>query len=193
MYGFLRTTMAATLAVGVTLCALPASAASYLVNWTGANGYALGGVFSFSDALLGTVITEADLDRLTFDVTLNGTSLGTADLIGPGAVVNFNFDSASGLFLVGGPQNDGSDGQSWNRSLAPVGFLSGVAAQGVTVGTSAISASLIGISSSTLVATRIDVPVGVVPLPAGALLLISGLGGAGLILRRRTARRPVSA
>ena len=93
--------MAAVFAWGSALAAAPVSAATYLVNWTGNAGFALGGVFSFSDALLGTVIDETDLDRLTFDVTLNGVSQGTADL-GPGQVDNFNFDSGTGQFSWAG-------------------------------------------------------------------------------------------
>jgi hypothetical protein len=173
--------MAAVFACGAALAAAPVSAATYLVNWIGNAGLTLGGVFSFSDALPGTAIDETDLDRLTFDVTLDGVSQGTADL-GPGQVDNFNFDSGTGQFLVGGTSS-GTSGQLWNFQQAPVGFGSGGGTQLISIGPGFLNQSGVFVSASTLVATRIETSV--IPLPASALLMLSGLGGAGLILRRR--------
>lgn len=164
-----------------TMSAMPVSAASYLVNWTGAGGWSLDGTFSFSDDLLGEIIDEDDLDRLTFDVRLEGESQGTADLIGAGAANEFSFDSQAGTFLV-----DVFNNQNWNYPGSGVGFVSGSVGQAVWVDGIFEGRIELEDQGSTLVAERIDPPV--VPLPAGAVLMLTALGTAGLILRRRRNR-----
>lgn len=184
-----------TAAVALTLAlATGAQAASYAISWTGANDYSMTGSFSFSDALLGNVITYADLDDLEISLFQGAALFGSRSLSadGPGsyeANFNFNFDSATGVFLTGG-LSSGPNGQNWFSAFQgnpcdTVGFTSGSINQGVCFNV-AVGVSFIPTGESTLTAQRLDDPA-VIPLPAALPLLAGGLLGLALLGRRRHA------
>ncbi|MBW4707113.1 VPLPA-CTERM sorting domain-containing protein [Roseobacter sp. YSTF-M11] len=185
-----RLTTCAAILAGMTTFATVASAATYDIDWTGSGGYALTGSLSFSDALLGTgVITASDIDNLTITVLRDGVSLGARNYLTDGAgshagTFNLNFDTSTGQFVTGG-FSGGVEGQTWFTSTGglrcdTVGFASGSVSQGVCVDNALLGR--IGVDDSTLTATA---ALAVVPLPAGAVLLMSALGALGLARRRR--------
>jgi hypothetical protein len=180
-------TAALAVALLAGLAATPAPAASYDIDWTGTLGRSLTGSFSFDDSLLGTTIEAGDLDSFMIEVFFGSTSLAAwdffADGVQPGATMNFNFDSATGQFLVGG-NSSSATGQDWNSTGGSgcgdfAGFTSGSASQAVCFQNS--PSGFLGIGLSTLTATP---KTGVIPLPASALLLLSGLAGLAALRRR---------
>lgn len=175
-----------------------AEAASYAIDWTGENDWTMTGRFSFADALLGSLVTFAELDDLAIAVFEAGTPMGARSLAvdGPGshtAAFNFNFDSATGLFRVGGA-SDGPTGQEWFSSNGgaecdTIGFSSGSWAQGLCIeGRNFVDEAYV-VGRSTLTATRLPDPPGVapgvVPLPASLPLLAGGLLGLAVLGWRR--------
>lgn len=191
-----RTAIAAAAAMSL---AGAAEAALYVIEWTGGGGYAMEGLLLFDDGLLNTgVIDETQIQNLAFTVYLNGVSQGQHDVANEGlgsyaADFNLNFDTTAGRFVVGGDPL-GSEGQNWYTSATagalcdPVGFSSGLTAQGVCVGGAFVPDSFIEITSvenSSLRAFRFTE---LTPVPLPAALPLLGLGVAALWgLRRRRA------
>ena len=106
----------------------PASAATQDLSWVGSNGYTMMGGFSYNGALTGT-IDETQIDSLMIEGFRYGASLGTWDLadgLGNGALpLEFNFDTTTNEFLVGGLPQSGMV-QVWNALADPgLGFVSG--------------------------------------------------------------------
>lgn len=152
-----------------------AHAATYNISWTGSGGYTLSGTFSFDDSLLGTgPIDESDLDELSIEVFLNSVSQGVAEMSSFDGTnpLNFNFDTLTGEFLVGG-DTSGPTGQAWNFIGSTVGFASGSNAQLVSVNNHALgSESQVLVQNSTLSATAIPLPSSFTMLALGVLPLL---------------------
>lgn len=177
-------------AVATLLCvasAGPAGAIAFNISWTGADGYTMTGMFSYDDSLINTgPIDETSVDTLMIEGFLNGGSIGTWDLVADGlsaaANFNFNFDTTTEMFLVGGLAAS-SSGQQWNvincASHTDMGFFSGSATQGVCH--SGVASGEIPVGQSTLTAIR------KVPEPATMAILSLGLAGLGFVRRRRAA------
>ena len=180
---FLRKISIAAVIVASSAFANAAAAATYGISWIGASGYTIEGSFSFSNSLIGTgAIDEDDLDALSFSVLLDGVSQGTTTFSpGGGSPLNFNFDTTTELFLIGGASS-GSTGQNWNYKGDPVGFISGAGGQWASIGSGGVGGiSIIDPANSTLTAFRISP----IPVPASFPLLAVGLGGLGLFARSR--------
>lgn len=167
-----------------------AHAIAYDISWAGASGYSLTGQFSFNDALIGTgPIDESDLDSLTISGFQGVTQVGAWDLVdglSAGAFLNFNFNTTTEMFSVGGSAASPT-GQQWNVAVCGVtsfaiGFFSGTT-QGLCVGGEPVG--LILTSNSTLTATSLAVP------EAAALGLfglgLAGFGAAAQVKTRRAA------
>lgn len=183
--------LAATIcASAAVLASANAAPVTYSIAWTGSSNYSLSGSFSFDEALLGTgAITGTSLNSFAIEVFLAGVSAGTWDYfangVAPGgAVFNFNFNTTTESFAVGG-SSPSANGQLWNAIAGSglgctgrVGFISGASAQGVCI--DGLTFGSISTSQSTLTAAR----VGAVPEPGSAWLLALGLAGV-LALRRR--------
>jgi hypothetical protein len=178
-------------AVAVMLAAAPVAggeAATFDFSWTGAGGYTMTGSFSFADSLLNTgAITGASLTSFTMTVFLSGVSQGSwssTDPLGTNALFNFNFNTTTLAFVLGGASNSPS-GQLWNAvpssidNCTTVGFGTGFSGQIVCVGGSRVLDSLVN-ASNPITVTRADTPV-----PAPAALGLFGLGVAALGLLRR--------
>ncbi len=136
-------------------------------------------------------MTANELNTFNMRVSQSGFALGSWNYVTNGLAsgysFNFNFDAATGSFLVGGLSSS-STGQHWNDTVggstcpaSSVGFSSGSTGQLVCVNDLPLEGSDIPVGKSTLRAT----PVSPVPLPAAAWLLVSGLGGIGALSRKR--------
>ena len=163
---------------------------AYDIGWTGSGGYTMSGMFSIDDSLLGTgAIDETSVLSLMIEGFLNGVSVGTWDLFSDGLAgsdtFNFNFDTTSETFIVGG-FSASDTGQDWGVSVGGTsctasgfGFSSGSGAQGLCVNNTFIGA--VPISQPTLTASRKVA----VPEPGILALFGAGLFGLGLMRRRR--------
>ncbi len=172
-----------TLSLAIALIAPGAASAITLsLSWVGSNGYSMTGSFSYADSLIGTgVIDEASIDTFMIEGFDNGSSLGTwslADGSDSADPFNFNFDTTSLTFIVGGV-SDSPSGQAWNRRATGIGFESGDKNQILTLDGAIIADSALSISASTLTITA-------VPIPAALYLFVSGLlGFVGLARKNR--------
>jgi hypothetical protein len=172
--------------ISLALSVEAAQAISFNISWTGANGYNLTGMFGYNDSLIGTgPITGGQLDFFMMEVFQNTTSLGTWQP-SQGGTFNFNFNTTTGQFLVGG-LSDSTTGQEWGLSGPSVGFGSGSNAQAVG-NPSTISSSIILTAQSTLTAT-VKQPISV-PEPSSSLaILVAGTAvGFGAFSKRKLAR-----
>lgn len=170
-----------------------ASAATYDISWIGDDDYTMTGQLIFDDALLGSgIIDETQITDLTIDVMYMGASVGTRSYLTDGAGIydstfNLNFDTITGEFLTGG-LSDSSTGQLWftgpgGSTCETFGFASGASSQAVCVDGDFVASSNTLLRDSILTTTF----VAAVPLPAGGLLLLSALGGAAGLRRKRKA------
>lgn len=93
----------AAISVALTANAPKAEAADYDLFWEGNNDYSATGFFSFSDDLLGDLITEDDLSDFSLSIfNPAGTLLQAFDFDSVEGEFNFNFDSATGTVLQTG-------------------------------------------------------------------------------------------
>ena len=186
-----KSTYLALITVLLSPMAANADPIGYNISWTGGGGYTIAGMFSFDESLLGTgVIDEGEVLSFMIEGFLNNVSVGTFDFFADGPLAgadqfNFNFDTILESFVVGG-FSSGLMGQNWGASsggstcaTTGFGFSSGSGAQAVCVGGGIVSASFIGIGSSTLASAR------KVPEPGTLALLGIGLVGMGLTRRRK--------
>lgn len=153
-----------------------AEAVVFDVSWTG-NEATLEGRLTFDDSLLGTgIINETQIESLLFEVFSQNVLLGTAFLDSSAATFTLNFDTDAEQFVVSGFAGV----QNWDVG-GTVGFSSSLffGLQGVSFFD--IVFDSIPVADSTLVATRTTA---VIPLPASALLLLTGLGALCLSRRR---------
>lgn len=174
------------LLISLALSVEAAQAISFNISWTGANGYNLTGMFGYNDSLIGTgPITGGQLDFFMMEVFQNTTSLGTWQP-SQGGTFNFNFNTTTGQFLVGGLIGS-TTGQVWGLSGPSVSFASGGATQGVG-NPNPIFSSFISTAQSTLTAT-VQQPISV-PEPSSSLaILVAGTAvGFGAFSKRKLAR-----
>jgi len=160
-----------------------ASAISFDISWTGANGYSMTGMFSYDDSLIGTgAIDETDIDSLMIEGFLSGSSIGSWSLpaVTPTGF-NFNFDTNTQTFIIGGTST-GTSGQRWNveTGASGLGFNSGNPNQALALDGVYFTDSIIKTAVSTLTATPSAVPV-----PAALYLFGSGLIGLAAVARRK--------
>jgi len=153
------------------------------LSWVGGNGYSLTGAFSYSDSLINTgIIDETSIDTFMIEGFDGSTSLGTWNLAdGSDSTYdfNFNFDTTSLTFVVGGISQS-IKGQSWNRRATGIGFESGDNHQALTLNGVALDQnwnptvnSQILTSDSTLVATVVPVPGAIYLMGSGLIALVS--------------------
>jgi hypothetical protein len=172
--------------ISLALSVEAAQAISFNISWTGANGYNLTGMFGYNDSLIGTgPITGGQLDFFMMEVFQNTTSLGTWQP-SQGGTFNFNFNTTTGQFLVGGLSSS-TTGQLWGTSGPSVSFASGSSAQAVG-NPNLIFSSSISTALSTLTAT-VKQPISV-PEPSSSLaILVAGTAvGFGAFSKRKLAR-----
>ena len=172
--------------ISLALSVEAAQAISFNISWTGANGYKLTGMFGYNDSLIGTgPITGGQLDFFMMEVFQNTTSLGTWQP-SQGGDFNFNFNTTTGQFLVGG-SSDSTTGQVWGLSGPSVSFASGNSGQ-VVGNPSFIFDSFILVAQSTLTAT-VQQPIPI-PEPSSSLaILVAGTAvGFGAFSKRKLAR-----
>ncbi|MFO1036334.1 MAG: VPLPA-CTERM sorting domain-containing protein [Geminicoccaceae bacterium] len=174
--------LAGGLAVAWIVTPMQAWSALYNISWTGSGGYTMSGQFSFSDSLLSsTRISGSDLQSLSIEGFLNGTSVGSWDLLKDGVTsptpLNFNFNPLQGTFYLSGAY-DGPNGQYWNYN-GSFGFISFMD-NGQTTQAIKVDGTGRGVTrpNSTLTATP-------VPLPAALPLLASGIAALGWVRRRQ--------
>ncbi|MEM9217716.1 MAG: PEP-CTERM sorting domain-containing protein [Cyanobacteria bacterium P01_F01_bin.150] len=168
-----------------------AAIVGYDISWTGSNGYTLEGMFGFDDSLLGTgAIDETSLSSFTIEGFQNGSSIGSFDLsdgLASSSPFNFNFDTISETFIIGG-DSDSITGQSWNFFGNPFGFGSGSAGQAIRLNNSFVS--FVGANDSTLIATRKDSDfsdVSAVPEPLTVIGTLAAIGIGGAMKRKHAA------
>lgn len=96
-------TASAAISVALTANAPKAEAADYDLFWEGNKGYSATGFFSFSDDLLGDLITEDDLTDFSLSIfNPAGTLLQAFGFDSIKTEFNLNFDSATGTILQTG-------------------------------------------------------------------------------------------
>lgn len=162
---------------------------SFDILWNGSNDYTMTGAFSFSDALINTGnINGSQIDTLFIEGFQGGSSIGSWDMsdgsVGAVGGFNFNFDTTTEAFLVGGISS--INGQLWNfGGDSGFGFGSGQMAQLLTNDGSQMSDSTLDIGLSALSAVQTTVvQTTAVPVPAAVWLFGTGLLGLIGIARR---------
>ena len=162
-----------------------ANAISFDISWAGANGYTMSGTFSYADSLISTgVIDENAIATLMIEGFQNGSSIGTWNLTDSSSTVfNFNFDTDSQSFIVGG-KNATTTGQAWNyQGASGLGFASGDINQLFSLNGDLVNDSIIP-TGTALIATP-----SIVPVPAAMWLFGTGLLGLiGIARHKKTAQ-----
>lgn len=105
--------------------AAKAEIVTYDFAWTGNGGYAMTGFFNFdsADAADGA-IRDGEVLGLFFEGIAGGTPFGSTTTAPSQPSFNFNFDTASGQFFLGGAR-DSDTGQDWNGFGSGYGFNAG--------------------------------------------------------------------
>ena len=178
---------------GILLCAVclvsfspQSDAASYNIEWTGANGYTMTGIFEYSDALTG-IINETQINLLSITGFKNGAKIGGWKYYEgqmSSTLSNFNFDTSTGTFLTGG-RSDSTTGQSWNvPNFGGLGFFSGNSSQGLYVNGIFESQSRIIIGSTVATTALVPSTLRAIPNPEPSTILLFGTGIGGLLAYR---------
>jgi hypothetical protein len=174
--------VAGRLALACLILAVPLLAAAtpitYNFSWSGTGGYSMTGSFTFDSASAADgAIRNGEVTSLFFEGFLNGVSFATNSNANTLPGFNFNFDTVTGQFFLGGPSN-GPSGQLWNFLGTGLGFGAGNAGSTLTFG----AALLGGIDNPVpLTATLART----VPEPATLAILGIGLAGLGFFSRRK--------
>lgn len=157
-------------------------ATSYDIEWTGANGYTMTGIFQYADNLTGT-INGTQIDNLSIEGFHNGASVGSWDLTAR-QLLNFNFDTNSGTFLTGG-RSDSTTGQRWNvPNSGSFGFFSGNSSQGLYINGAFEPASTITIGSTVTTTGLVPSTLHAIASPEPSTILLFGTGIGGLLAYR---------
>ena len=150
---------------------------SYDFEWTGTGGYSMLGMFTFDDMDAGDgAIRDDEVVSLFFEGFLNGVSIGannTAHLLDG---FNFNFNTLTGQFFLGG-NSAGDEGQRWNAGGMGLGYGAGTIASGLSLD----GQNLGGLPNPNNLTASIQQ----VPGPSTLALLGLGLFGMGLARRKK--------
>ena len=152
-----------------------ANTIKYNFSWSGTSGYSMTGYFTYlSASAVDGAIRDTEVTSLFFEGFLNDVSIGTNSTARTLANFNFNFNSTTGQFFLGGTAS-GLTGQNWNPQGTGLGFIAGG-----TGSTLSLNGPYRGFSNnpSNLTATL------AVPEPGTLALLGIGLLSLGLIRRR---------
>lgn len=145
-----------------------AAVIDYSLIWSGSNDYSLAGSFSYDDIdAVDGAIRDTEVISLTLEGFLSGVSQGVTAVNTARPNFNFNFDTSSGQFFLGG-LGSGPFGQNWNYRGNGIGFSAGGGASTMSIGSQFVGFTP---NPSNLTATRVTVPV-----PTSlSLLLLAGL------------------
>ncbi len=183
----LKTLLASTILGSAMFTAFPtlSFAIGFNFEWTGSNNYTMTGMFSFDDSLDNTgPIDESDLNSFMFEGFLSNVSIGafTADTsaadfgqTGSPHAFQFNYDTTSNSFLLGGGVGS-SMLQLWNfQPVTGIGWGAGTLRAIFSLQNSADSLLSARDNPNTIVVTQKPTPT--IPEPSTYLLFGSGLLG----------------